>query len=319
MFKCIICLAEVDDEWKSDEHIFPDALGGMLHLDDVCRPCNSHLGNAIDSPLVNNILMDMKRQVLNLPGKKGNLPNPLAKGVLADEPDVEVYFSPTGKDPTQRLRLRKTVRRTPTPDGEKLQLIVDAKDAGEIPLIMQKWIDRAKNAGKSFTVEERREVVEQRTVTYRSGMDLVAFQAGILKIAYELAYKVLGPGYLDDPVAGRFRQVLTSDKPVEAMAEAHISGTAQILGGEKKPQLRFSDNPHWLTGAILKIGRGLGCYINILNTFEGNVLVSEDAEKYSLTQGGKVFIMDVVSKQTTEEYLYELAFRLSENAPHDQA
>jgi hypothetical protein len=42
-FKCVLCLQELPEEERSTEHVFPDAIGGMLLFKDMCKPCNSDL------------------------------------------------------------------------------------------------------------------------------------------------------------------------------------------------------------------------------------------------------------------------------------
>lgn len=65
--KCIICRKEAVG---TDEHIIPDTLGGIIHCNNVCKQCNSLLGEKIDVNLVNSILVRFDRESYNLTGKK---------------------------------------------------------------------------------------------------------------------------------------------------------------------------------------------------------------------------------------------------------
>ena len=65
--KCIICRKETVG---TDEHIIPDTLGGVIHCNNVCKECNSLLGEKIDVNLVNSILVSFDRDRYNLAGKK---------------------------------------------------------------------------------------------------------------------------------------------------------------------------------------------------------------------------------------------------------
>ncbi len=74
VIKCIFC-----EETKEGtaEHIFPQSIGGTRIIEEVCKDCNSKLGSDVDSPLINNVLMEFYRYIYNLKGQKNNrFPNP---------------------------------------------------------------------------------------------------------------------------------------------------------------------------------------------------------------------------------------------------
>lgn len=76
--KCFICRRNFDnkDVIRSDEHVIPDALGGRYHTYNVCKECNSFLGQHIDAPLVNHHWAKLFRLVNKISGKKKIYPNP---------------------------------------------------------------------------------------------------------------------------------------------------------------------------------------------------------------------------------------------------
>lgn len=141
IFRCIICLKELPREMANEEHIFPEALGGMLVIREVCRECNSHLGRFVDKPLVDNWLMQAKRMLLGLPGKSGRVPNPL----------------------------------------------------------------------DMIQISRREVIVEYPQIEQKVCFDFWNWQRGILKIAYELAYKELGSRYMDDPAVAKIRALLQEE------------------------------------------------------------------------------------------------------------
>ena len=69
METCIICRKEKENKEFSDEHVIPDSLGGVYHIYNVCKECNSRLGDKIDIHLVNNIFSIIKREQLGIKGK----------------------------------------------------------------------------------------------------------------------------------------------------------------------------------------------------------------------------------------------------------
>ena len=57
MFKCIFCLNKFDDSKKTEEHVFPEAIGGSFSIFNLCKPCNDKLGANADSHLINNLFI----------------------------------------------------------------------------------------------------------------------------------------------------------------------------------------------------------------------------------------------------------------------
>jgi len=93
---CIVCNEEKPDSETTIEHIFPEAIGGSLVLNDVCKPCNSYLGHSVDTALTDHFLILVKRAHLGVTGDSGKLPNPL-KGTHNDDDERRVRFE-TDKD-----------------------------------------------------------------------------------------------------------------------------------------------------------------------------------------------------------------------------
>ena len=57
MKKCIICEKIKNNKDFNKEHIIPEAIGGSLTIDTVCKECNGKLGNEIDSKIINDFLI----------------------------------------------------------------------------------------------------------------------------------------------------------------------------------------------------------------------------------------------------------------------
>lgn len=70
---CIICGKPIKD--KSIEHIIPDAIGGNITIDTVCKDCNSKLGDRVDSKLTNSMMFEWIRHELNIKNRDGKAPN----------------------------------------------------------------------------------------------------------------------------------------------------------------------------------------------------------------------------------------------------
>jgi hypothetical protein len=77
---CIFCLQE---RRATVEHVFPDAIGGLLKIDRVCKTCGDRLGKNADAPLVEHPAIVGRGQVFQ--------PNPRASSQRDQEPRHSGY------------------------------------------------------------------------------------------------------------------------------------------------------------------------------------------------------------------------------------
>ena len=68
-FVCILCLKELPSTARTVEHIFPYAIGGTLKLHDLCKACNSMLGDRVDVGLVEHQSVLFPRREFDLVGR----------------------------------------------------------------------------------------------------------------------------------------------------------------------------------------------------------------------------------------------------------
>lgn len=93
---CIICREYGKD--LTDEHVIPDAIGGVYHIYNVCKDCNSKLGDTIDNNLINHWLTQGFRHIYKIGGKRKMIPNPLiGQGELDSGQHVRTVEDATGK------------------------------------------------------------------------------------------------------------------------------------------------------------------------------------------------------------------------------
>ena len=90
MKTCIICRKEKLENEFNEEHIIQDSIGGRIKINDVCKECNSKLGNKVDIHLTNNFMSELNRFELGIKGKSGKLPNPFKEGGLKGEENKRV-------------------------------------------------------------------------------------------------------------------------------------------------------------------------------------------------------------------------------------
>lgn len=73
-FKCIYCLRTTPDATPSKSHIIPDALGGMIILENaVCLECNSKFNKEVEMPIRDAVAL--VRQLLMIKTRRGKIPS----------------------------------------------------------------------------------------------------------------------------------------------------------------------------------------------------------------------------------------------------
>lgn len=72
---CVIC-KEVKP--LTEEHIFPDGIGGCLTADILCKDCNSKFGHKIDGFYLQQSIVELARNALSVSGKRDHIPQPFS-------------------------------------------------------------------------------------------------------------------------------------------------------------------------------------------------------------------------------------------------
>jgi hypothetical protein len=106
---CIFCY-ENSDASKSVEHIIPESLGNdrfTLPKGYVCDKCNNYFSRTFEQQLLDLPFFKQFRHSLNIPSKKGNIPN--NKGFLIDPDLTEIEFM-KDKDRKESIRLGKDIK-----------------------------------------------------------------------------------------------------------------------------------------------------------------------------------------------------------------
>ena len=304
IIKCIFCLK---NKRSSLEHIFPDSLGGILTTKDVCKECNDYMGRIIDSPLINNFLMDLIRLTYKLEGKGGKVPNPFAKGQLEDDFPGEVHYKMNGKGEPQKLYAVPKKLVESSNEKTEVKISVDVSDKAKLVKMVNGEL--LKHGKRPMTAEEvfalsTTKLTPQPKISMKKEMNLYGYQKAILKIIYEVTYHFLGKKYLDDPIALKIRDVL-KDKS-KGIKKVNLIGKIKITSEEdiEKDQLsscRWMANKESITAALINTGNQIYCYVNLFCTFEGGFIVSKIPEEYGIKSlNGLVIENNVVTKTLKE-------------------
>ncbi|WP_028601166.1 HNH endonuclease [Ottowia thiooxydans] len=249
--QCILCLEST--ELLTEEHIFPEAVGGNIAKYVLCKPCNDELGRWVDAPYVDQKHIQLARVAYKIKGKTGNIPQPFSE-----------TYSLNGSDGQLKIKLDKDFTPRVVPQAPKVwvteggevgfSLSRDVKDRKDIPKIIRTVLSRffkseeGKRLGWSDEQKEnaiQRAIdgatrVEPRSEQIKSPLggrwtiELKALFAEHIKVIYEIRCLEFGAPYINSPSGGRLRAFLRAqccDEPepwdLKDMAK-HLNVAPQI-------------------------------------------------------------------------------------------
>lgn len=280
--RCIFCLNPDPPSGFTDEHVFPEAVGGTVVIRTVCKKCNDYLGHSVDVTITDHTLVAVKRMQFGLAGKTGRVPNPFESGVLAEAPDQKVQLRP---DPTKPggtdIYVQPFLKKTMTgPKEGTISVRIDARDVKRLGPMVNRSLVRA--GARPLSEDEvdalKREVVrtDQPVVNVPMSFDLSRYRRGLMKIVYELACTWLGDDYADDPTAARLREfIFDGDLPFDPSKKHRIKGTMRFAPA--KPFLPFwPDERAHLQAYMALNGKGpTGICVSVLGVLDATIRVTE--------------------------------------------
>lgn len=225
---CIIC--HRDEVELSDEHVIPDAIGGYYHIYNVCKNCNSNLGNCVDSYLLKNWLIIGARHNKRLAGKTNKIPNPLTgDGFLEDGTKVRMEEDKSGKLAVRILPKSPEI----SSDGKTFSITVDAKDEKLIESMKRKAMKKLGISPKTHKLETKKNTqsIPKPWVKMQTSIDIKNYKIGLLKIAYEFAVDKY-PDYYKDPMALLYSDIL-HNAAIDRLDEVAFEGDGILQSGVK--------------------------------------------------------------------------------------
>jgi HNH endonuclease len=285
--KCIFCLKE---RAPSDEHVFPEAIGGTLVIHRVCKPCNDILGSQADAKLVDHMLIILGRAECRIKRKGGTVPDALealGAGRLVSDPEQRIAVSTPseGGKPILKLVTRKV---TGVENGQKfVRLKVDRQNLPHLGPMTQKVRVRAgmpplsesELAGELTRAIESSHTIVEPQIIHHPQIDLIYFQRGIFKIVYELAWYWLGDDFLEDAEAAKLREVVLNPASIEHPESTGIIGTIKF-GDDAGQLLLWKLRPYAHLGMAIRSGSNMMLTIRIFNTMSAIVCVSKNGDRY---------------------------------------
>lgn len=225
---CIIC--HRDEVELSDEHVIPDAIGGYYHIYNVCKDCNSNLGNCVDSYLLKHWLIIGARHNKRLAGKTNKIPNPLTgDGFLEDGTKVRTEEDKSGKLDVRILPKSPEI----SPDGKTFSITVDAKDEKLIEGMKRKVMKKLGISPETHRLETEKNIqsISMPWVKMKTSIDIKNYKIGLLKIAYEFAVDKY-PDYYKDSMALLYSDIL-HNAAIDRLDEVAFEGDGIFQSGVK--------------------------------------------------------------------------------------
>jgi len=292
-FTCILCVNDYPVSEATVEHIFPEALGGVLTIQALCKPCNDLLGHTCDAQLANHRYVQWARKRLQLAGRNGRVPNPLESGRVLGAPSRKIRWEPDG-----RIYAYPHIEES----ASEVHVMVDERDANHLPQILAKVQARR---GAEVLVHGSSQKIVDGGMVFELGFDDTSYQLGLIKIVYELTCWALGVQYLADPVAGHFRSLL---RPVESSAaSARLRG--RVGGLYSGPMLPTPSNyESELVGLVFPepSQRQLVTYVRIFDRFDATFTVSNHARQFGVDTNGRGIVVDAAAGSMREIGLAEV-------------
>ena len=306
--RCIIC--HTDNSELSDEHVFPDAIGGGYHIYTVCKKCNSFLGEAVDNPLTDHIIIKLFREDYKLAGKTGKIPSFLLDSEIQnkDNPEEKMKFYIDENNELKLKYLPNTKEVIDENGNTKFEVKVDYSDKDRLAKIQEKKIDRYQKKGFSANLSKP-EIVSQKGMTIQSELkfDLLKYRIGLLKIAYESMCDFF-PEYENDIYGLQISDILRKARYEDVNNFVNIGN-----GFEDNELFRIIkifpvdlSNKHTIFFIFFEQA-GLYCFISLFDTIKVGVKMSD---KNYIGYGSVIFITNDYVTKSIEKYSFTQKTRL---------
>lgn len=262
---CIICRKNKYEDDFNDEHVIPDAISGYYHINTVCTVCNSRIGSKIDVKLTKHTVVELIRFSLNIKGKTGKIPSPLARDYdVSGEKGYRVRLenSADGKlIPKVLPNIKETGKHN------EFILILDKTDEAKANIIISKFLNRKGYSSDQAKLMQVEYISEDTTLQGQLAIDIKGFKIALLKIAYEFTVSQI-PKYFNDPLSVKISRILedadydAAETDIEYLNNGIDKDSFTLL--EKLVDLE-NDN-HYIILMNIPDG-GLVCLIKIFNFF----------------------------------------------------
>jgi hypothetical protein len=284
--RCIFCLEPNPPSGFTEEHVFPEAVGGTLIIDVVCTTCNNTLGHTADVAVTDHALVAIQRQAFRLAGKSGKVPNPLARATLASDPTQKLRVTVDPKTGEQDIHVVTSVETETIAPGEAVMSIrIDARDVGNLGTIVNKALRRR---GAPTLSQEQIDALplnfrktERPPVNVPLTIGVAGYHRGLMKIAYELAWRWLGDSYVDNPVAVRLRAFISDPEVTIDSLNKHKIRAKMHLAPPKSLVDYWPEERDHLVAFTVRSGGLLYITVSVLGAVSGTVALTSSLGEFA--------------------------------------
>ncbi len=292
MVKCIICGEPITE--VSPEHIIPDAIGGTIVIHSVCKECNSRLGDKVDCLLTDDLLFYFIRTYLGIKNRNGD---------TGEEPFIRKLNRSLPED--QRIRIRSG-------DGRDMPYLYDVSskpyasittngkkgivqfNGPDMQSVITKVIRELKSNCIPFSEDQitqkiRESANESRNETvFEADIPFLPenYRLCLLKMAYEIMC-TLFEAYSEDPIGQKIQRYLHA---VINDTEAEIPEGVSAGWISSLPRLQYYSE-------IVDDSDNLTIRIGLFGVFIGEVMVSQNPERYDLSEYSGKNLFEVVKEK----------------------
>ena len=326
MKKCILCGDLKEDNEFNKEHIVPKNLGGSLTIQNLCKDCNSKIGDKLDHAVAGTFLFKIYKNNEKIKSNRRNYIEPFPEFVSEEDPDRKIKIS---NDEEGNLKI------IDTPHKPTLQVIKDENDNKRAVGILtidpntpiEERVDIINELGAENSVklssESEKNIksgkIDSKIINHQERfcmaeiMDIWPMIKLYVRIAYEIAFYKLGKDYFNDSMREKLKNYLESDyEGIDDLYDRYgisinlINDDTEIK--EVINQLSrhaYNDNNllHFILVQPAKFNdiKAINVFINLFNKTTYNVLISENYDRYKI----KDFNVVMMFKKENDKYYKE--------------
>lgn len=220
IMKCLFCKTEINNINKSDEHIIPKFLGGNYVIYNVCKNCNSKMGECFERELSQNMVIKFFQAFYHMKNRSGkfivpNLELKCDENMHITSDDEGHIFMHTHLNINDDENGTITIKIDQSEPTEKLEEIINTK----ISRLEKKY------GGKNLSYEIKRnekKLIHGVPTDVSINIDNNILIKLFVKIAHEFSCIYLGSKYFDSDIAERFRKILFDDEDCLILNELSI-------------------------------------------------------------------------------------------------
>lgn len=309
--KCLFCKTEINNTNNSIEHIIPKFLGGNYVLYNVCKDCNSKIGEGFERELSQNTVIKFFQAFYHMKNRSGKfiIPNLELEcdedmHIKSDaEGHIFIYSNPNVNDDGIG---NINIKIDQSESNEKLTKLINTK----ISRLNKKNNGNIVYGIPSYEKKIIQGVPKDVSIKIENNILIQLF----IKIAYEFSCICLGPKYFKSDIAEKFRKIIIEDEYcltinklpiklsydnrqanfcVNKVAEIANENTKNIRYGNK---LIYPSNGNYVHKITLLQKQGkIFVSINLFDILFGEICVSNDEQSYGFKKGEIVKLIMGVS------------------------